>query len=85
MTHYTMSYKGLSQEEADKKAIHDSKEFVDNEEQWAKILEYVEACESLEGLQIGLSFTGIRGYPVYALCRVYNPKLLGTTISIPKG
>jgi hypothetical protein len=74
--HHTISYKDLSQEQADIKAIEDVKfwlgdrfEFVDN-----TLKNGVEKGEliNINHLRFACSFIGVQGYPVLMLARRYG-------------
>lgn len=72
MTHYTISYAGLSKKEQDAKAIQDCKDYLGDR---FAILEEVlldKEGHTLRGCEIAMGFAGISGLPVHALLRKYR-------------
>lgn len=78
MSHYTMSYKGLSPVEADAKALADTRDYL-GPKAWEALLFEVGRANGFDAAQGGhagwdqilmaLSFCGVQGYPVHAIGR----------------
>ncbi len=71
MSHYTISYAGLSPKARDEKAIQDTKDYLGDR---FPILEEAmkDPKRSLQGCEIIIGFAGIRGPAVHALLRKYR-------------
>lgn len=70
--HYTLSYKDIPQDEADKKAIEDA---IFYNEKGVQVVEKAIAEKQITNftqLEFYLSFAGIQGYPVQALARKHG-------------
>jgi hypothetical protein len=80
MSHYTMSYKGLSPVEADAKALADTRDYL-GPKAWEALLFEVGRANGYDAangghagwaqILIALSFCGVQGYPVHAIGRCY--------------
>lgn len=68
MTHYNVSYEGLSDIEKHNKAIQDIKDYLGEEkfEQLTKQCKEEYPDLTLEQFRMSVSFAGVQGYPVKA-------------------
>lgn len=71
MTHYDVSYKGMSRAEADTKAIKDIQEYL-TPKQWEIFMGMVANPDTtIHTLNMSFGFVGVSGYPFHAFCRKY--------------
>lgn len=72
MAFYEISYKSLSREQADLKAIHDTIDYL-GDQNWNIIREVLNDPEATIGaINRALGFAGVTGYPFHAICRKYR-------------
>jgi len=71
MTHYTVSYAGLTNKARDDKAIQDTKDYLGD--RFSIIEEALQDSErSLASCETLMGFAGVSGTPVHALLRRYR-------------
>lgn len=72
MTHYTMDYSELPEDQKIDKAIKDIEEYM-GEKAWSKTMELVQDPQnSCQALDFYLSMMGVKGYPVHAFMKRYR-------------
>jgi hypothetical protein len=73
MSHYTRNYKQLANQEADKAALEDIREYLENSNALASLIRTAQSIRDgecdIETLGIWFGFAGISGYPFHAFCR----------------
>lgn len=69
MTHYTISYAGMTPGEMHDQAIRDVTDYLGSEDKYQKLISRCRAQNqiSLDSFQLLVSFIGIAGYPARAL------------------
>jgi hypothetical protein len=72
MSHYTIDYKGLSEDEKKEKAMNDIKFYLGS--QFDKSNETLKQADSFDEFNFCCEMIGITGYPVEAWFRELHPK-----------